>query len=105
MKLSEKVFKNTCEKLSEDFFKYIKRKITRELNILSKGNAKLIDINTTVNIIIHSLGVSDGNIINMCRNIYEGIKGHEIDMEKLLTLHQEIINEILDLHKCKEKSN
>lgn len=105
MKISEKVFQDTCQKLSQDFFKYMKKKIIKELNILSNGNAKVIDVNETISITIHCLGIADGNIINMCRDIYKGIKGQEINIEKLLELHQIVINQILNLHKCNQKLN
>lgn len=105
MKLTDEQFKKVCKKLSRDIFKYMKRKISSELNILSKGNPKLIDVNTTVNVIITSLGILDGNMINICRKVYKGINSEEIDIKKLLTLHQHIINQMLEVHSCKEILN
>lgn len=105
MKLTDEQFKKVCEKLSQDIFKYMKRKISRELNILSKGNPKLIDVNTMVNVTITSLGILDGNMINVCRNVYKGIYSEEIDIKKLLALHQHIINQMIEVHSCKETLN
>lgn len=105
MKLSDAQHKKVCSKLSEDIFKYMKRKIQRELNILSKGNPKLVDVNTVINITISSLGLLDGNIINVCRNVYKGIIGEEIDMKKLLALHQHVISQVTEFHSCKETLN
>jgi hypothetical protein len=105
MKLSDDQFKKVCEIISQNVFKYMKRKIQREFNILSNGNTKLIDVNTIINIVITSLAILDGNIINTCRNVYKAIYDSDIDMKKLLALREHVINQVLEKYLCKETLN
>lgn len=101
MKLKDEVFQSTCEKISRDSFKIIKRKITKELDSLSKGNPKIIDENTVVNIILTSLALLDGNMMIVCRNICKNL-----NMEKLLSSHQTLMKKVIaDNPVKKEMSN
>jgi hypothetical protein len=90
MKVSDEKFQQVCEKISRESYKIFKRKITRELDSLSKGNPKLIDENTVVNIILTSLALLDGNMIIVCRNICKNL-----NMEKLLKSHQILMQKVI----------
>src|SRR5690242_10316936 len=104
MKLSDKQFQDTCSIIAKDTFNFMKRKLTRQLNILSKGDPKLIDTNTVVNIIIATCGVLDGNMINTARTIFKGTMGYDIDLDKLLLTHQSTLMKMINMNE-KEKLN
>lgn len=91
MKVSDDKFREVCEKISRESYKIFKRKITRELDSLSKGNPKLIDENTVVNIILTSLALLDGNMIIICKNICKNL-----NMEKLLKSHSVLMEKVIN---------
>lgn len=106
MKLSDKQFQSACEVIAKDTFKFMKRKLTRQLNIISKGDPNRVDVNTVVNIIIASCGILDGNMITIAASIFKGITGDNINMNKLLLTHNTTLMKFVDsVEDKKEKLN
>lgn len=91
MQLSDDKFKDICEKISQESYKFFKRKIKRELESLSKGNLKLIDENTIVNVVITSLALLDGNMMIVCKNMCKNL-----NMKKVLASHQAIFEKLIN---------
>lgn len=91
IKLTDEQFKVICEKVSKDSFKFMKKKITKELETVSKGNTKLIDSNTALNVVITSTSILSGNMLNLCKIICK-----DVNIEKLWALHNTIINSYID---------
>jgi hypothetical protein len=105
MKLSDKQFQDICTIISKDTFAFMKRKLTRQLNIVSKGDPKQIDTDTVINIIVATLAVLDGNMLTTCKTLFKGMNGYDISMEKLLLSHHKTMMKMLDSVEEKGKLN
>lgn len=106
-KLSDREMQDCVQRIAEPSFKFIRKKIERELDYIYK-NDSVPDINDIVNIMIMSLANTDTNILMMMRNIFKKITGSDMDFPLAMKLYIDDIMSILhkdEISRLKEKMN